>query len=88
MPHARACALRPVVPKLTPLLCIQEPAIVEYCGSRPINSITGFIIVNRVNRFIYREPLAFEQNTSYAMGSCFDFPNTGANKLNTRDVLT
>ena len=22
MPHARACALRPVVPKLTPLLCI------------------------------------------------------------------
>ena len=73
-------------PKLIPLLCIQEPAIVEHYGGQPINSTTSFIIANRVNRFICREPLAFERNTGYTMGSYFDFPDAGANKSNTRDV--
>ena len=80
--------LRPVGPILTPLLYIQEPAIIEYFSGQPINSITGPTIANRVNRFICREPLAFERNISYSMGSYFDFLDTGANKSNARDVQT
>jgi hypothetical protein len=86
--HARAYAcvhtrphLRPVGPKLIPLLRIQEPAIVEHQGSRPINSITSSIITNHIDRSTYREPLAFKQNTSNTMGLYFDFHNA-------RDILT
>ena len=59
-PRAHA---RPVGPKSTPLLRTQEPAIVEYRGSRPVNSITGSKIASRVNRSTRREPSAFERNT-------------------------
>jgi hypothetical protein len=79
---------RPVGPKLTPVLRIQEPTIIERRGGQPINSITGSIIANRVDRSTRREPLAFERNTGHAMGSHFDFRDAGANKLNTRDILT
>jgi len=60
---------RPVGPKLTSLLRIQEPAIVERRGRRPINSTTSSTIANRVDRSTRREPSAFERNT---MGSHFD----------------
>ena len=76
---------RPVGPKSIPLLRIQEPAIVEHRGSRPINSTTSSKIVNRVDRSSRREPSAFKRNT---MGSHFDFRDAGANKSNTRDILT
>ena len=79
---------RPVGLKLTPPLRIQEPAIVEHRGSRPINSITGSIIANRVNRSTRREPSAFERNTGYTIGSQFDFRDAGTNKSNARDILT
>ena len=77
-------------PKLTPLLRIQKPAIVERRGGRPINFTTGSTIVNRIHRFTYRELLllAFEQNTGYTLGSHFDFRDAGANKSNARDILT
>jgi hypothetical protein len=58
--HAPRLRLRPVRPKLTPLLCIQEPTIIQRRGSQLISSITGSTIANRVDRSIYREPLAFE----------------------------
>ena len=87
--RARACAIHPVGPKLTPLLRIQEPTIIERRGGRLINSITGSIIANRVNRSTCREPSAFERNTGYTMGSRrFDFRDAGANKSNARDILT
>ena len=92
--HARAHApcprlcLAPGGTQINTLLCIQEPAIIEHCGGRPINSITGFTIANRVNRFICKEPLAFKRNTGYAIGLYFDFPDVGVNKLNVCDVLT
>ena len=76
--------MRPVEPKLTPLLCIQEPAIIERRGGRAINSTTSSIIANRVDRSSRREPPAFERN----MGSHFDFRDAGANKSNARDILT
>ena len=79
---------RPVGPKSTPLLRIQEPAIVERRGGRSINFTTGSIIVNRINRFTRREPSAFERNTGYTLGSHFDFRDAGTNKLNARDILT
>ena len=75
-------------PKLTPLLCIQEPAIIKRWGGQPINSTTGSTIANRVDRSTRREPSAFERNTGYTMGSQFDFRDVGANKLNARDILT
>jgi len=77
--------MRPVGPKSTPLLCIQEPTIVERRSGRPINFITGSIIANHVDRSTCREPSAFERNT---MGSHFDFCDAGANKSNARDILT
>jgi hypothetical protein len=46
--------LRLVGPKLTPLLCIQEPTIIEPRGSWLISSITSFIIASHVDRSIYR----------------------------------
>ena len=70
------------------MLRIQEPAIIERRGGQPINSTTGSIIANRVNRSTRREPSAFERNTGYAMGSHFDFRNAGVNKSNTRDHQT
>ena len=79
---------RPVGPKLTPLLHIQEPAIVEHHSGRPINFTTGSTIVNRIDRFTCRESLAFERNTGYTQGSHFDFRDAGANKSNLRDILT
>jgi len=79
---------RLVEPKSTPMLRIQEPAIVERRGGRPINSITGSIIANRVDRSTCREPSAFERNTGHTMGLYFDFRNVGANKSNARDILT
>ena len=79
---------RPVGPKSTPLLRIQEPAIVEHRGSRPINFTTSSKIANRVDRSTRREPLAFERNTSYTLGSQFNFRKAGANKSNIRDILT
>ena len=84
------CSSDLVGPGLTPLLCIQEPAIVERRGGRPINFTTGSTIVNRIDRFTYRELLllAFEQNTSYATTRTFDFRDAGANKSNARDILT
>ena len=75
-------------PKLTPLLRIQEPAIVERRGGQPINSTTGSTIANRVDRSTYGEPSAFERNTGYTMGSHFDFRDAGTNKSNARDILT
>ena len=72
-------------PKLTPLLRIQEPAIIERRVNWPINSTTGSTITNRVDRSARREPLVFERNT---MGSHFDFRDVGANKSNARDILT
>ena len=75
-------------PKLTPLLRIQEPAIIERRGDQPINSTTDSTVANRVNRFTRREPSAFERNTGYTMGSHFDFCDAGANKSNSRDILT
>ena len=86
-PHPRP-RLRPVGPKSTPLLYIQEPIILEYRGSRPINSITSSIIANRVNRSTCREPLVFKQNTGYTIDLHFDFRNAGTNKSNARDILT
>jgi len=80
-PRAHA---RPVGPKSTPLLRIQGPAIVECHGSQSINPTTGSTIANRVGRSTCREPSAFERNT----GSHFDFREAGANKSNTRDILT
>jgi len=80
--------MRPVGPKSTPLLCIQEPAIIERRDSRLLNSTTGPIIAKRVDRSTRREPSAFERNTDYTMGSHFDFRDAGANKSNTRDILT
>ena len=53
--RARARA-RPVGPKSTPLLRIQEPTIVERRGGRPINFTTGSTIANRVDRSTRREP--------------------------------
>jgi hypothetical protein len=79
---------RPVGPKSTPLLRIQEPTIVEHRGGRPINFTTGSTIINRIDRFTRREPSAFERNTGYALGSHFDFRDAGANKSNARDILT
>ena len=79
---------RPAGPKSTPLLCIQEPAIVECRGGRPINFTTGSIIIDRIDRFTHREPSAFERNTSNTLGSHFDFRDVGANKSNARDILT
>ena len=79
---------RPVGPKLTPLLRIQEPVIVERWGGQPINSTTGSIIANRVDRSTHREASAFERNTGCTMGSHFDFRDAGANKPNSRDILT
>ena len=79
---------RPVRPKSTPLLRIQEPAIVERRGGQPINFTTSSKIANRVDRSTRREPSAFERNTSYTMGSHFDFRDAGANKSNARDILT
>jgi len=73
-----------VGPKLTPLLRTQEPAIIERQGSWPINSTTGSTIANRVNRSTRRKPSAFEQNT----GCTMSLRNAGANKSNTRDILT
>ena len=75
-------------PKLTPLLRIQEPAIVELRGGRPINFTTGSIITNHVDRSTYGEPSAFERNTGYTIGSHFNFRDVGANKSNARDILT
>ena len=75
-------------PKLTPLLRIRKPAIVEHRGGRPINSITSSTIANRVVRSTRREPSAFEQNTSYATTRTFDFRDAGANKSNARNILT
>ena len=75
-------------PKSTPLLRIQKPAIVERHGGWPINSTTSSIIANRVDRSTRREPSAFERNTGYTMDSHFDFCDGGANKSNTRDILT
>ena len=65
----------PVGPKSTPLLRIQEPAIVERRGGRLINSITSSTIANRVDRSTRRD-------------SHFDFRDAGANKSNARDILT
>ena len=79
---------RPVGPKSTPLLCIQEPAIVERRGGRSINFTTGSIIIDRIDRFTHREPSAFERNTGNTPGSHFDFRDAGANKSNARDILT
>ena len=79
---------RPVGPKSTPLLRIQEPAIVERRGGRPINSTTSSTIVNRVDTSTRREPSAFERYTGYTLGSHFNFRDVGANKLNPRDILT
>ena len=85
--HPRAHA--PTVgPKSTPLFRIQGPAIVERRGGRLINHTTGPIIANRVDRFTCKEPLAFKQNTSYTIGSHFDFRDAGANRSNARDILT
>ena len=70
------------------MLHIQESAIVERHGGRPINFITSSTVVNRIDRFTYREPSAFERNTGYTMGSQFDFRDAGANKSNARDILT
>ena len=80
--------LRPVRPKLIPLLRIQEPTIIERWGGRPINSTTGSTIANCVDRSTRRELSAFERNTGYTMGSHFDFRDAGANKSNARDILT
>ena len=79
---------RPAGPKSTPLLRIQELAIVERRGGRPINFTTGSIIIDRINRFTLREPSAFERNTGNTLGSHFDFCDTGANKSNACDILT
>ena len=79
---------RLVGPKLIPLLRIQEPAIVEHRGSRPINSTTSSIIADYVNRSTRREPLAFGRNTGYTISLHFDFRDADANKSNARDILT
>ena len=63
LPPASRPGGRPVGPKLTPLLRIQEPAIVKHRGGRPIYSTTGSTIANRVDRSTYGEPSAFERNT-------------------------
>ena len=83
--HAR---VRPVGPKSTPLLRIQGPAIVKRRDGRSINPATGSTIANRVDRSTCREPSAFKRNTGYTIGSHFDFCDVGANKSNTRDILT
>ena len=75
-------------PKLIPLLRIQESAIIERQGGRPINSMTGSTIANRVDRSTCRELLAFERNTGYTMCSHFGFRDAGANKSHARDILT
>ena len=62
-----APGLRPVGPKSTPLLRIQEPAIVERRGGRPIHSTTSSTISNRVDRSTRREPSAFERNNGLAL---------------------
>ena len=80
-PRAHA---RPVGPKLTPLLRIQGPTIVERRGGRSINHTTSSTITNRVDRSTYREPSAFKRNT----GSHFNFRDADANKSNARDILT
>ena len=72
-------------PKSTPLLRIQEPAIVERRGGRLINSTTSSTIANRVDRSTRRESSAFERNT---MGPHFDFRDADANKSDARDILT
>jgi len=77
--------MRPMEPKLTPLLRIQEPAIIERRGSRPINSTTGSTIANHVDRSTRRESSVFERNT---IGLHFDFRNIGANKSNARNIIT
>ena len=79
---------RPVGPKLTPLLRIQGPAIVEGRDGQVINHTTGSTIANRVGRSTYREPSAFERNTGYTIGAHLDFRDAGANKSNSRDILT
>ena len=68
---------RPVGPKLTLLLRIQGPIIIERRGGRPINPITGSRIANCVDRSTRREPLAFGRNTGYTVGSHFDFRHVG-----------
>ena len=88
LPRPAPTPARLVKPKSTPVLRIQEPAIVERRGGRPINSTTGSTIANRVDRSTCREPSAFERNTGYTMGSHFDFRDAGANKSNARDILT
>ena len=80
--------MRPVGPKSTPLLRIQGPAIVERRGGQSINYTTGSTIANRVDRSTRREPLTFERNTGYTIGSHFDFRDAGANKSNACDILT
>ena len=60
----------------------------ERRGGWLISSITGSTIANRVNKFTCRKPLAFERNTSYTIGSHFDFCNVGTNKLNVHNILT
>ena len=70
------------------MLRIQEPAIIEHRGGRPINFTTGSTIVNHIDRFTRREPTAFERNTGHTLGSHFDFRDAGANKSNARDILT
>ena len=80
-PRAHA---RLVEPKSTPLLRIQGPAIVERYDGQSIDPTTGSTIANRVGGSTCREPSAFERNT----GSHFDFRDAGANKSNTRDILT
>ena len=79
---------RPMGPKLIPLLCIQELAIVERQGGRPINSTTGFTIANSVDKSTCREHSAFKRNTGHIMGLHFDFRDAGANKSNAHDILT
>jgi len=65
-PRPHLC-LRPMGPKLTPLLCIQKLAIIKGHGSWPINSITSSTIANCVNRFICKKSSAFEQNTGHRL---------------------
>ena len=62
--------------------------IVERRGGWLINFITSFIIINCINRFTRREPLEFERNTGYTLGSQINFRKAGANKSNICDILT
>ena len=93
LPASRPRALAPtrpraVGPKLTPLLRIRGPAIVEGRDGQVINHTTGSTIANRVDRSTCREPSAFERNTAYTIGAHFDFRDAGANKSSARDIIT